>query len=396
MWTLGIDIAKFKHNASLLDESGRVVFKNLFFTNDGVGLEKLLNRIAETGRSPAGIVAGMESTGHYWTLLYQHLKQRGFEVQLINPLITSARRNIGIRGGKTDGIESLQIAKLLREIDLKKSALPDATVAELRSLTRMRFELMQDAVAEKIRLISLLDLAFPEYKDHFTDVFGRASREVLHNFPTAELLAKVDVRRLTGIISKASRGRMGRSQAEALKEAAQNSFARCLSNQTLEIEIKHLVDRLNLLLKQIDELEKRIADYLPDQQKLLQTIPGIGKVWAPTILAEVMPIFNPERRDGGSAFVAQAGLDPKMNQSGCSEGKARMSKRGSKYLRTALIEAASVAANTAKDPMFKAIYDKQIAKNKPHMVAVSHVANKLCHVIFAVLKNQKAYKPIIT
>jgi transposase len=188
---------------------------------------------------------------------------------------------------------------------------------------------------------------------------------------------------------------MGRSQAEALKKAAQNSFARSLSNRTLQMQVRMLVERLNLALTQIAELEKVIETYLTEQQKLLQTIPDIGKVWAPTILAEIMPIFNPERRDGGSAFIAQAGLDPKMNQSGCKEGKARMSKRGSKYLRTALMEAATVAVNCAKEPMFRAIYEKQMEKNKPHLVAVSHVANKMCHVINAVLKNQKPYKPIL-
>ena len=91
--------------------------------------------------------------------------------------------------------------------------------------------------------------------------------------------------------------------------------------------------------------------------------------------------------------MAMAGIDPRSNDTGEKTGKARMSKRGSKYLRTALMEAAAVAANVSKDPMFRAVYEKQRAKNKPHLVAISHVANKLCQVIFAVLKNEKAYEP---
>ncbi len=69
-----------------------------------------------------------------------------------------------------------------------------------------------------------------------------------------------------------------------------------------------------------------------------------------------------------------------------------MSKRGSRYLRTAAIQAAEVAALVAKDPMFSSIYEKQKAKGEKHLVAISHVANKKLHVVFSILKNQKPYE----
>ena len=395
MWTLGIDIAKVKHNASLLDEDGRIFFNNLSFTNDDQGLQKLLSRISQSGMRQDQIVVGMESTGHYWMLLFQHLTEAGFEVQVINPLVIRARGNIGIRGSRTDSIASLAIARYLREIDLKKSALPGQQAAELRTLTRLRYELSQELVAQKLRLIGLLDLVFPEYGEYFSDIFGVSSRQVLTSFPSAKELAQVDVRRLTNLLKKASRGRLGRDRAEALKRAAKNSFARHQANKNLELQIRFIVERLNLTFAQIDELEREIETYFPEEQELLQSLPGIGSVWAPTILAEILPVFDPERREGGTAFVAMAGIDPKLNQSGKKNGKATMSKRGSKYLRTALMEAASVAAIVSDDPMFGAIYKKQIAKNKPHFVAVSHVANKMCHVIFAVLKHKSIYQPRI-
>ena len=56
------------------------------------------------------------------------------------------------------------------------------------------------------RLVSLLDLAFPEYGDHFSDLFGSSSRAVLAAFPTARQLAKVDIRRLTRLLQESSRG----------------------------------------------------------------------------------------------------------------------------------------------------------------------------------------------
>ena len=134
MWTLGIDIAKYRHNATLLNESGKAIFRNLSFTNDIEGLEILLSKISATGQAFAGIVVGMEATGHYWILLFQHLVDRGFEVKLINPIVTRARRNITVRGNKTDAADSLLIARLLREADVKISAIPSEEVNNHASL----------------------------------------------------------------------------------------------------------------------------------------------------------------------------------------------------------------------------------------------------------------------
>lgn len=395
MWTLGIDIAKYKHNASLINDQGKTVFRNLVFTNDQKGLDKLLKLIEETGQAPEAITIGMEATGHYWMLLFRHLVEQGFEVKLINPIITKARRNIGVRGSKTDSIDSMLIARILRETDLKTSVVVKGEIGELRDLTRLRFECSQETTEEKLRLIALLDVVFPEYEDQFSDLFSVSSREILSQFPTAADLAKVDVRRLTSLLKKASKGQLGKSKAYQLKKAAISSFARTEINGNKALEIRIVVERINLAIEHIKELDKRIKGYFKELQLLLMTLPGIAETWAPTILAEVLTIFDPERSDGGSAFVAMAGIDPRLRNSGKYQGHAKMSKRGSKYLRTAVMQAAVVAALKSKDPMFKAIYDRQIEKGKPHLVAVSHVANKMLHVIFSVMKNKIAYKPHI-
>ena len=109
--------------------------------------------------------------------------------------------------------------------NLKVCAVVDDQVQQLRDLTRLRFECAQTAISEKQRLISLLDLAFPEYHEHFSDVFGSSSRAVLAEFPTAKQLAKVDIRRLTRLLQETSRGYFGRAHAQRLKEAAKSSFA---------------------------------------------------------------------------------------------------------------------------------------------------------------------------
>ena len=395
MWTLGIDVAKRRHNVTLLDDEGKPVFRNVTFAHSRAGIDGLLERLAQTGQSVAGIRIGMEATGHYWMVLFQRLTLAGYSVDVINPIVTAARRNVTIRGSKTDAADSFLIAKVLREEHPKVSAIPDQDVRALRDLTRLRFECARAAMAEKQRLTALLDLVFPEYAEHFSDLFGTTSREVLAEFPTAEDLAKVDIRRLTRIFREASRGRMGRSHADRLKKAAKNSFALTGNIEGLALEIRFIVERLNLLIEQIAELDKRFGELLPNEQKLLQSIAGIGKVWAPTILAEVLPVFHPELKDGAKKLVAAAGIDVRLHDSGEFAGKGRMSKRGSKYLRTAVMQAAAVAVHLVGDPLFKAVYDRQRDRGKHHTVALSHVAHKMLHVVFSVLKNNRPYTPMV-
>ena len=279
---------------------------------------------------------------------------------------------------------------------MKVCAIADDQVQQLRDLTRLRFECAQTAVGEKQRLISLLDLAFPEYQAPFSDLFGASSRVVLAEFPTAKQLAKVDLRRLTRLLRESSRGCFGRAQAQRLKEAARNSWALRRRAEALAMEIRFVVERLNVLIDQIRQLEKRFQTLMVDQQKLLHTIPGLGKVWAPTVLAEILPVFQPDSKHGARTLVATAGVDVRLTESGDKKGSGKRSKRGSRYLRTAVMQAAEIAVFRSHDPLFSEVYKRQKDRGKHHMVALTHVANKMLHVIFSVLKNDRPYTPILT
>ena len=357
------------------------------------GVELLRQRLIETGQPSTDIRVGMEATGHYWMVLYETLTQAGYPVEVLNPLVVTARRNITIRGTKTDSADALLIAHLLRETHLKVCAIPDRQVHQLRDLTRLRFQCAQTVKSEKGHLVSLLDLAFPEYKQHFADLFGAASRAVLAEFPTADELARVDIRRLTRLLKDASRGAFGRDQAQALKAAAKDSFALNHRAQHLALEIRFVMERVNLLIEQIAQLDERLQDLMSEQQTLLQSIPGLGPVWAPTILAEILPVFHPEDQHGARKLVATAGLDVKQFDSGAQTGRGRMSKRGSRYLRTAVMQACEIAVFKSHDPLFTQVYQRQIDRGKHHLVALTHVANKMLHVVFSVLKNNRPYTP---
>lgn len=101
---------------------------------------------------------------------------------------------------------------------------------------------------------------------------------------------------------------------------------------------------------------------------------------------------DPRPSDALHRLLAFAGLDPRIRISGQWAGKTRMSKRGSRTLRTALYRAAFIART---DPSFKDCYDqhRKIMK-QPGKVALSHVARKVLQAVYGVLRYQKPFDPI--
>ncbi len=81
-------------------------------------------------------------------------------------------------------------------------------------------------------------------------------------FPTAKEIGKIDIRKLIGILKKASKGRMGREHAQQLKTSAINSFALTITNSSFALEIRFLVQRMNLLMEQMEALGKQAKKYL--------------------------------------------------------------------------------------------------------------------------------------
>ncbi len=114
MFFAGIDIAKRNHEASG-HWDGRPVSKaeSLSFANSQAGCEKLC-QLFERLRIPVqDLVIGMEATGHYWLAIHAYLTERGYSVHVINPIQSDARR-MSIRQTKTDAIDALLIAQIMR------------------------------------------------------------------------------------------------------------------------------------------------------------------------------------------------------------------------------------------------------------------------------------------
>lgn len=388
MFYLGIDIAKVNHVASLISEDGSILVKAIKFTNSIGGLQKLLDSISNFDTSQ--IYCAMEATGTYWLSLFSALTDKGFNVSVFNPYqIKSFRGAYNNRKQKNDVIDSILIANFLSFNGTVQTSLPNDDLLALKNLTRYRSNLVDNICKAKTQVTGILDKVFPEYSDLFSDTFSEASKQILLNCPTPNEVINFNTRKLANLLKKASRGHHSTDKVREVKSLAKNSFGIKFTGDACSFEIKQLVNQIIFLENQAHELEVKIKDIYSKLDNHLQSIPGIGKVTAPTILAEIGDINN---FSSPSKLTAFAGLDPSENQSGNKKSSnEKTSKRGSPYLRHALYTAAMVAANN--DPIMHDYYIKKRAEGKHHYVALTGVERKLLGIIFHVLKENRDYRP---
>ena len=388
MFYLGIDIAKVNHVASLIADDGSILIKAIKFTNSSEGLQKLLDCISNYDSSQ--VYCAMEATGTYWLSLFSALTDKGFNVSVFNPYqIKSFRGAYTNRKQKNDVIDSILIANFLSFNGTEQTSLPNDDLLALKNLTRYRRNLVDNISKAKTQVTGILDKVFPEYSDLFSDIFGEASKQILLNCPTPNEVINFNTRKLANLLKKASRGYHSTNKVREVKNLAKNSFGIKFTGDACSFEIKQLINQIIFLENQVNELEVKIKDIYSKLDNHLQSIPGIGEVTAPIILAEIGDINN---FSSPSKLTAFAGIDPSENQSGNKKSSnEKTSKRGSPYLRHALYTAAMVASTN--DPVMHDYYIKKRAEGKHHYVALTGIERKLLGIIFHVLKENRDYRP---
>lgn len=392
---VGVDIAKSDHCLGAIDAQGKVVHKPVRFTQNAEGWTKLAAILRDLG-GPGLVTIGFEATGHYWVLLAEELVRMGFTPLVFNPILSADAGRTTVRGRKTDEDDCLAIAKVLRDGGFNPVRLPDAAMGNLKRLTRHRQGVVERSANLKKRLLTLLDLVFPEFAALFSDPHGPTARAVLTKAPSARLVASHQAKAFTALVRKASHGRLGLERVQDIIAQARTSIAVARQDPATELAIRQTIEEIALLDNQIATCDAEISAIPVPGKELITTIPGIADVLGAVILAEIGDItaFQPRPGDTSTAdgihrLLAFAGLDPRIRRSGQWTGKVRMSKRGSRALRTAIWRAAFVAC---KHPAFVDIYTRHRVTMQQHQkIALSHVARKIVQAIYGVLRYQKPF-----
>lgn len=379
---VGIDIAKLNHFASVVSSDGQVLMAPFKFTNDGDGFQLLVSALESF--EDEEIIIGLESTAHYGDNLVRYLVAENYKVCVINPIQTSSMRKNNIRKTKTDKVDTYIIVQtLMMQTAHRFITFYDLDLMDLKTLGRFRQKTMKQRTRLKIQLTSYVDQTFPELQYFFkSGLHQKAVYALLKEAPTANAIASMHLTHLSNLLIKASHGHFSKEQVKELRVLARKSVGQ--SDSALAIQVTHSIAQIELLTEQLDRVEAEITEIMKFNDSVILTIPGIGYVNGGMILGEIGDIH---RFSDPQKLLAFAGLDPSVHQSGnFSAKRTRMSKRGSRVLRYALVNAAhNVVKNNAT---FKAYYDKKMAEGRSHYNALGHCAGKLVRIIWKMLTDE--------
>lgn len=381
----GIDVAKRKHSAMVINDKSETVKQNFTFKNDRQGFDTLLHELEPFAEQ---LLIALEATGHYWLSLYEVLTSTGYQVVVLNPLQVHAYQRSGIRKRKNDRIDSFWIADFARISNPQATKQQATELLQLRDLSRFRFRLTENMGNCKRKILSILDRVFPEYEKLFSNVFLTSSRQLLAQAVTAQEFADFDLGELTALLSSASRGRFGQEKAETIQSVARQSIGVHFLADSVRVQMRCLLQQLDLLEAQRQEVDLMLEHLMQQLPQHITSIPGIGLATGAAILGEIGDVH---RFESPEKLVAYAGIDATVYQSGQFEAlETHMSKRGSPYLRQALWQAASKAV--LHDPQLKNYYQRKKAEGKHHGTAIGAVCRKLVARIFIILKENRPYE----
>lgn len=348
----------------------------------------------------------LESTGIYHYPLFCYLRDKGFCVSIINPIITKNSTNINIRKVHNDRFDSKKCALIGLKPDLKVSLMPSDLALDLRNLSREYYDLMDNRSAYVNKLQGELRIIFPQYLKIFSKITTNTALTLLEKYtsPDAFLSASKD----EIINSIRFTARFGINYAEnkynAIIRAANDAkaFGHSVSSNFKRIRlyirfIRQYDEEVSSILSDMHEIVNTNKDTkFVKQIHLIESFKGAGFLSAVSLMCEIgdFSAFRSPKQ-----LFAYFGLDPAVKQSGKFNGtKINMSKRGSRIARRVIHTMAltSIGINRngfSNNPVLREYYLKK-CQSKPKMVALGAVMHKVCNIVFAILRDEKEFEII--
>ncbi len=385
---VGIDVAKDKHDCFITNSDGEVLFQVFTIQNNRDGFDNLFAKIHSISTDVSNIKVGLEATGHYSYNLLGYLIDKGLPTFVINPLHTNLyRKSLSLRKTKTDKVDARTIAMMLMsDVNLKSYSDTSYHNEELKSLTRYRFDKVQERAQLKQSVSRLVTILFPELEKLVPTLHIASVYALLSELPSAGKIASCHLTHLTKLLENASKGRYSREKAVEIREAARVSIGSNMPAKSMEL--RHTLKLIGELDSEISEIESEIKRIMDQISSPILTIPGISYRMGAMILAEIGDF---SRFDSPDKILAYAGISPSTYQSGQLESSySHMEKRGSRYLRFALINAAKYVCHW--DEAFGAYLQKKISEGKHYNVAITHATKKLVRLIYTMEKSGMPYR----
>ena len=363
----GLDIHKTRILACIrkLTESGEIITEIRTFGTMTIELLALKEWMLSKGVTHVA----MEATGVYWKPIWNILEGH-FNLLLANPQHIKK-----VPGRKTDVKDCEWIAQLLQYGLLKNSFVPDKKQRQLRDMTRQRDKLVKQKASVANRIQKVLEDANIKLASVANDILGASGRTMLK--------AIINGEKDTDKLANMSLGRL-REKIPELKYALEGNI-----EEHHIFMLKALMTQVEFLEKMINKYDKRIEEItIPFNLAiaLLDTIPGINKITAQSLIAEIG--INMEQFPSGKNIASWAGVCPGNNE---SAGKRKNCKtpKGNLSLHQVLSESAW-AASRSRDTYLRALYLRLVPR-KGTKKAIAALKHALLIIIYNVLKNKVPY-----
>lgn len=396
MFYLGIDVSKNTARYFILDESGNKL-KAFTLNNDKESLESLPERFKSLSISGDKLLIGIEATGGFWENIYSFLKDKGFNIVLLNPYNTNKFREALSKKAKTDDIDALVIAQLLRTGEYVQSQVAEENIQALRELTNLRYKFVKERKDHQRQVYSLLSIVFPEYgKTVIAKPFSQASMAILMKFPTAKHISEAKPKHIEKIARKIQGNNFSIKEIQELIEAAKNSIYSGRAKDARATTLRMLLNHIENLSKSIEELEREMIEILSPSDKggnfpgeNLLSMKGVGD----KTLAAILSYLGSDGSNfpNSKSAVGYVGFYPKIYESGQTRRDNKISKRGPKVLRWALYMAAVASIRHNKE--MRTLYHKKLSQGKTEKQALICVGKKILQIALSLLKSGETYNP---
>lgn len=387
---VGIDVANERLDACFLTEELRPVRPAAPFTNDPPGWSALRTAMVAAARlvgSGPRITIGMESTANMHKGIEAALRKEKrcpLEVHVLHPVSVKHFRRVQLKDSKTDRIDAELIAAYLVHMKPQVVEPLSEEFEELRVAVRARRGLIEARTQAKNQLHRLLRQYFPGYRTLIGKWLPKRLLTALETCPSPQTMLEIPAEELSAL-PVGPRHSIGTAFVEKLRQLAEQAPRPKLPKAVMML-VRGAAKRIRELTEQVAELDGAIEalaeEIVPEQLELLMSIPGVGKVTAAAILAEVGPV---KRFPTEEKFIGYTGLYPTVWQSGAVPKRSgRMTWKGNRLLRTTLLVGSAAARQF--NPAIAAYYERLRARGKSKRAAGGAIARKLAGIIFAVLR----------
>lgn len=401
---LGIDVASKENHFALIDSQGAPLTKDFRLPNSLPGAEALVTKLLEIhAQNPfQELVIGTEATGFYDWHLLEFLAQSPLKEQVklafyrLNARQLHHFKKSFPDKGKDDRQDAYHIAERLRFGKLPEAYQPCNPYLPLQRLTRFRVHLTETLVKETTFFLQNLFLKFSSFKGlrPFSNPLGKASIATVLEFKSSEEIVHTPLEDIVSFITQQGRNRFPHPEkaAQTLRRVSRESYRlRPSLGPTIDLILSTTANNLKALRQSLKEIDQAIEEAFHAFPCTLASIPGFGPVFSAGILAEIQDIH---RFPSHPQLAQFAGVTWTRHESGDFKAEeTRLTKRGNKYLRYYLVEAADSVRVHASE--FRSFYQRkyQEATKHRHKRALVLTARKLIRLVHALLHKGELYQP---